>query len=104
MASEPSGPPPAAPCPRCGEPLVPSTVKTAIWQGERLSVVEDVPALVCASCSEQYYDDDVTDALRKLNEEGFPESSADKTIRVSVFSLEGRIRQRRALPEDTYVD
>jgi YgiT-type zinc finger domain-containing protein len=79
-------------------------VKTAIWQGERLSVVEDVPALVCASCSEQYYDDDVTDALRTLNEEGFPESSADKTIQVSVFSLEARIRKRRALPEDTYVD
>ncbi len=83
---------------------MPSTVKTAIWQGERLSVVEDVPALVCASCSEQYYDDDVTDALRKLNEEGFPESSADRTIRVSVFSLEGRVRKWNALPEDTYVD
>ena len=81
-----------------------STVRTAIWQGERLSVVEDVPALVCASCSEQYYDDDVTDALRTLNEEGFPESSAEKTIQVSVFSLEGRIRERRPLAEDTYVD
>ena len=104
MTSDPSGSPPAALCPRCDEPLVSSTVRTAIWQGERLSVVEDVPALVCASCSEQYYDDDVTDALRTLNEEGFPESSADKTIQVSVFSLEGRIRERKPLPEDTYVD
>ena len=94
----------AAPCPRCGGPLVSSTVKTAIWQGERLSVVEDIPALVCSSCREQYYDDDVTDALRTLNEEGFPEESADKTIQVSVFSLEERIRVRKPLEEDTYVD
>lgn len=67
-------------------------------------MVEDVPALVCASCSEQYYDDDVTDALRTLNEEGFPESSAEKTIQVSVFSLGERIRERKPLAEDTYVD
>ena len=67
-------------------------------------MVEDVPALVCTSCREQCYDDDVSDALRTLNEEGFPESSADKTIQVSVFSLKGRVRKRRALPEDTYVD
>ncbi len=104
MASEPSGPPSAAPCPRCGKSLVSSTVKTAIWQGEHLSVVEDIPALVCASCSEQYYDDDVTDALRTLNEEGFPESLAEKTIQVSVFSLEGRIRERKPHPEGTYED
>lgn len=104
MVSEPPGPPFAAPCPGCDKSLVSSTVKTAIWQGERLSVVEDIPALVCASCSEQYYDDDVTDALRTLSEEGFPESSAEKTIHVSVFSLEGRIRERKPLPEGIYED
>lgn len=96
--------PPRAMCPRCGEPLAERLVRSAIWQGDRLAVVEGIPALVCASCVEQYYDDDVSDALRRLNEEGFPDSAAERTIVVPVFSLEGRIRQRRPIPEDTHVD
>lgn len=75
-----------------------------MWQDERVAVVEDIPALVCSSCREQYYDDDVSDALRNLSESGFPEAEAERTIEVPVFSLEGRIRERRELPEDSYVD
>lgn len=75
-----------------------------MWQGDRLAVVEDVPAHVCPSCLEQFYDDDVSDALRKLNEQGFPESDAREIIRVPVFSLEGRIRRRKELPEDVHID
>jgi YgiT-type zinc finger domain-containing protein len=64
-------------------------VKTAIWQGERLFVVEDVPAQVCANCLEQYYDEQVTDTLRVMSEEGFPSVKAKREILVPVFSLEG---------------
>lgn len=91
-------------CPSCREPLVASTVRTAVWQGDRVAVVEDIPAMVCRSCREQYYDDDVSDALRKLSERGFPESDAEKTIRVPVFSLEGRIRERTEPSGDSHVD
>ena len=91
-------------CPSCREPLESSTVRTAVWQGDRLAVVEDVPAHVCPSCREQYYDDDVSDALRRLNELGFPEDEAREIIEVPVFSLEGRIRKRKELPEDVYID
>lgn len=92
------------PCPRCHQLMVATTVRTAIWQQERLAVVEDIPAHVCSACMEQFYDDDVSDALRRLSEEGFPRSAAVKTIEVPVFSLEGRIRKRKAIPEDFYVD
>jgi YgiT-type zinc finger domain-containing protein len=91
-------------CPRCNVVMDQARVRTAVWQGERLAVVEDIPAHVCPNCLEQYYDDDVSDALRRLNEEGFPTASAEKTVTVPVFSLEGRLRKRAALPEDTYVD
>ena len=91
-------------CPACNDPLVETKVRSAIWQGDRLAVVEEIPALVCAACAEQYYDDDVSEALRRLNEEGFPEEEARRTISVPVFSLEGRIRQRKPIPEDSYVD
>jgi len=91
-------------CPHCRDPLTSTAVNTAIWQGDDVALVEDIPALVCQTCGEQFYDDDVSDALRKLSENGFPESEAEKTIEVPVFSLKGRIRKRGELPEDTYVD
>ncbi len=90
-------------CPRCGEPLAAQTVRTAIWQGERLAVVEDIPAFVCSGCLEQFYDDDVSDALRRLTEHGFPGDDALREIAVPVFSLDGRVR-RRAAAEDADVD
>ncbi len=80
------------------------TMRTAIWQGERMAIVEDIPAHVCEACSEQCYDEPVSDALRKLAEDGFPPHAAKAQITVPVFSLDGRIRRPRALPEDVYVD
>ena len=92
------------PCPRCGGALAATTVRTTIWQGDRVAIVEDIPAHVCEACLEQFYDDAVSDALRKLSEEGFPAAKADREITVPVFSLEGRIQARPVLPDDTYVD
>jgi YgiT-type zinc finger domain-containing protein len=84
--------------------MIPQTVRTAVWQGDRLAVIEDVPAHVCRSCMEQFYDDDVSDAMRRLTEDGFPEEAATREIRVRVFSLKGRIRRPPAMAEDSYVD
>lgn len=66
----------------------PTLVKTAIWQGERLYMVEDVPAEFCDACLEQFYDDQVTDSLRRLTEDGFPNAKAKREILVPVFSLQ----------------
>ena len=95
---------PGETCLRCGQVLVVKTVRTTIWQGDRVAIVEDIPAHVCSSCLEQYYDEDVSDALRRLTEEGFPGEAVEREILVPVFSLEGRIRTRKALPEDSHVD
>jgi YgiT-type zinc finger domain-containing protein len=71
-----------------------SLVKTAIWHGERLFVVEDVPAHVCDSCYEQFYDDMTTDSIRRLTEDGFPAAKAKREILVPVFSLDGGIEPK----------
>jgi len=91
-------------CPRCQTTMVARTVRTAIWRGDRVAIVEDIPAHVCGSCMEQFYDDDVSDALRRLTEEGFPMEAAERQILVPVFSLHGRIRARKAIPEDSHVE
>ena len=94
----------AAPCPRCGGALAATTLRTTIWQGDRVAIVEDIPAHVCETCLEQFYDDAVSEALRRLSEDGFPAAKADREITVPVFSLSGRIHSRPVLPDDTYVD
>lgn len=83
-----------------------SVVRTAIWMGDRLAVVEDIPALTCPTCVEQFYDDAVSDALRRLTESGFPAEDAVREVLVPVFSLEGRIVRRPPPPEeaDFHVD
>ena len=97
-------PAPDVRCPKCQEVLAADTVRTTIWHGDRVAIVEDIPAQVCRACMEQYYDDDVSDALRTLMEQGFPAEAAEREISVPVFSLKGRIRKRQDLPDDVYVD
>ena len=89
-----------AKCPKCDADMRPHIAKTAIWIEERLFVVEDIPSQFCDSCMDQYYDDDVTDAIRRLTEQEFPSSEANREILVPVFSLEGRVAQRRPATEE----
>ena len=83
-----------------------ATVKTAIWRDDRLFVVEGIPAQRCDSCMEQFYDEETTEALRRLTEEGFSSSvKATREILVPIFSLEGQIRKRTSsVEEEAYVD
>jgi YgiT-type zinc finger domain-containing protein len=97
---------PPVPCPRCSQPMRPATVKTAIWRDDRVFLVEDIPARVCDSCMEQFYDEETSDALRRLTEEGFSSVEPNREILVPVFSLEGRIRKRTSSEseEEVYAD
>lgn len=81
-----------------------ATVRTTFWRDDRPAIVEDIPALVCGSCMEQFYDEDVSEALRRLAEDGFPTGAAQREISVPVFSLKERIRRRVPLPDDVYLD
>jgi YgiT-type zinc finger domain-containing protein len=77
----------------------PGLVKTAIWENDRLFVVEDVPAQICDVCVEQFYDDLVTDTLRTLTENAFTSETPDREEVVPVFSLKTRVPERRVLDE-----
>ena len=93
---------PPVPCPRCSQPMRSATVKTAVWREDRLFIVEDIPAQVCDSCIEQFYDEETTEALRRLTEESFSSVKTKREILVPVFSLDGRIRQRTSSEEEVY--
>lgn len=62
-------------------------VKTAIWHGSKLVVVEDVPAFLCDQCGEQYYEDETAMVLDMMRGDGFDPSGASRTMEVPVFGF-----------------
>ncbi len=87
--SSSADPEPPAACASCGGAEVhASRVRSAFWHDERLVVVEDIPALVCAACGERFYDDATVIALDLLRGRGFPPERARAELRVGVFSLD----------------
>jgi YgiT-type zinc finger domain-containing protein len=62
-------------------------VKTALWSGERLVVIEDVPALVCQHCGDQFYEDETVMRLDMMRGGGFTGADAARQMTVPVFSF-----------------
>jgi YgiT-type zinc finger domain-containing protein len=84
-------------CAHCNSPDVHSTqVRSAFWQDDRLVVIEDVPALVCGACHDQFYDDQTMVVLDLMRGDGFPAEKARAELRVPVFSFQDRLAARRA--------
>ncbi|MGZ5071679.1 MAG: YgiT-type zinc finger protein [Usitatibacter sp.] len=82
----------AATCTSCGGTDVHTAeVRSAFFEGERLVVVEGIPALVCSTCGGHFYDDTTVVVLDLLRGEGFPEQYARSELRVPVFSFGERL-------------
>lgn len=79
----------AAVCSGCGGELRFTRARSAFWHGERLVVIEGIPALECAGCHERYFDDDVAIRLDLLRGAGFPDALASGRLTVPVFSFDG---------------
>lgn len=86
---------PTACCGNCGSDRIhEADIRSAFWQGERLVVVEDIPAMVCDNCHEQYFDDRTMVTLDLLRGDGFPREKARSELRVPVFSFRNRIASK----------
>lgn len=81
----------SANCPHCGSRHIRAAlVNSAFWHQDRLVAVQDIPALVCDACHEQFYDDATIVALDLLRGDGFPPEQAIGELRVPLFSLGNR--------------
>jgi YgiT-type zinc finger domain-containing protein len=79
-------------CPQCGSTrLRQDFVKSALWHGERLVVVENIPAAVCDACGERFYDDGTVTVLDLMHGGGFPAGGAIGHMHVPVFSFSARV-------------
>lgn len=71
-----------AKCYFCGGEIEHRRVTAENWWGDSLALVEDVPALVCRNCGEQYFE---ADTCRKLDKLRTTPPRARKTIEVPVY-------------------
>src|SRR5664279_2238582 len=79
---------PSAACPVCESTDTRlARVRSAFWHNDRLVVIEDVPALVCNTCGEQFYDDAAVRIIDRMRANGFPPEDAVRELRVPVFAI-----------------
>lgn len=93
-------------CPACGSNNVEaSLVRTAFWKGERLMVIENLPALVCRACHEQFVDDATSMVLGLLRDSSFPTDHPNRIMSVPVVAfadLLSTVRVRNQEASDTW--
>ena len=77
--------PAAFPCEHCGSDTYEAVVEAALWAGEGLVAIEDIPARVCQGCGEQFYDEQTARRIEKVI--AAPASGAKQKILVPVLSL-----------------
>jgi len=77
-------------CTQCGkEGLRGDRVSSAFWHEGRLVVIEDIPALICDSCQERFYDDNTVILIDQMRGDGFRLERAHRELRVPVFRFMG---------------
>ncbi|OBY27112.1 type II toxin-antitoxin system MqsA family antitoxin [Leisingera sp. JC1] len=70
-------------CGRCGQnQLERQHVKTAVWREAELMVVENIPALVCPACGEEFIGSETAAELQRMCQNG--ESTAGLVSRLIV--------------------
>ena len=71
-------------CYLCGGSTAKKRVTAENWWGEELVLVQDVPAWVCETCGEAYFEADVCLELDRLRESPPPTL---KTLQVPVYGF-----------------
>lgn len=71
-------------CYLCGGPMAFQQVTAENWWGERLALVENVPAWVCEQCGEQYFDAETCKQLDRLRQ---APPSVLRTVQVPVYAF-----------------
>jgi len=77
-----------AECISCaGGTLERDRISTALWRGADLVVIEGIPALVCQSCGERYFEDEVAMALDMMRDGSGAKEPPARIMSVPVFEF-----------------
>lgn len=80
-------------CQDCDKRLEERMVKLALWIGEELVLLEDVPASVCSGCGKKYFSFEATEAIQEL---GITTLRSERKIEVPLFSFAELIKDKRS--------
>lgn len=79
---------PGRTCSRCGGyDLVPCETTTTIWSGEKPYVIERIPALRCATCSEVLIDCETAETLKQIGHDVPNGGMTERKIEVPVITF-----------------
>jgi YgiT-type zinc finger domain-containing protein len=79
---------PSRTCSRCGgSDLVACETTTPIWSGEKPYVIERIPALRCATCSEVLIDGKTAETLKQIDHDVQNGGMAARKIEVRVVTF-----------------
>ena len=77
-------------CDHCSSGILrPTRIRTAFWRGESLVVVQNIPAMVCPDCGEEYVADPTVVQLDRMRGNGFGGMERVETLNVPVFDFGG---------------
>lgn len=75
-------------CSRCGGyDLVECETTTSIWSGEKPYVIEQIPALRCATCSEVLIDGETAETLKQIGHDVLNGGMTVRMIEVPVITF-----------------
>lgn len=77
-------------CDKCSTGILrPARIRTAFWHGDSLIVVQNIPAMVCPDCGEEYVADPTVVQLDRMRGNGFGSLEAVEQMTVPVFDFGG---------------
>lgn len=77
-------------CDRCSSGILqPARISSVLWQGDRLVMVRNIPAMICPECGEEYIDDFTVVRLDWMRGNGFQALPLIERVSVPVLDYGG---------------
>lgn len=73
-------------CPECGGIARPDKGHMVLFAGQRLVLIEDIPAYVCGVCYEQLFSEEIQAKVERVRAGQVGDELCRREIRVPVFS------------------
>lgn len=71
-------------CFLCGSKTTKKLITAESWWGDKLTLIENVPAWVCDNCGEQYFEPEVCEQLDHLRK---APPTAKKVVQIPVYNF-----------------
>ena len=75
-------------CPYCGKGTYADIGRLTLAINDRLVLIDDVPALICKGCMEQFFGEEILAKVERLRGDGLEATEPQEILQVPVYSWE----------------